>query len=216
MSRKPDLKAHAEIAQHLLDKLFDNVEDMDQFRYDPVIILQMIKTLLNSTDTGVSDDDDDDHDYDYEHEAKIETKRSKSKSKAQPRARKLPPVTEKDKVTLKQIKEFARKKGDGFVVFYAKWCGHCHDLMTDLGAKGVEHGKKFVVDNYSAPDNVLFLEADYVPKKALTDLKIGGFPTVLAFNNGQLSLDSDGVRQMLLDEYESAGYEPLRAYEVSE
>lgn len=77
-------------------------------------------------------------------------------------------------------KNFSEKVGDGklyFVKFYAPWCGHCKRLAPAWG----ELGQSFENDS-----DVVIAHVDCTKAKAVcTEAKIGGYPTLKLFYDGE-------------------------------
>lgn len=104
----------------------------------------------------------------------------------------------KDKNNLgqgKQIKGFVKTDGGAIplnkgyvtVMFYADWCGHCHDLAP-----------KYTKAFYPIRHTTLMCRVDCTSpecEKLTQRFEIHGYPTILRFKDGKMVDDYNGNRQ---------------------
>ena len=65
-----------------------------------------------------------------------------------------------------------------FVLFYAKWCGHCKDMKEDW-----DNLNEFEMKNFK----MMCIEDSNIDPELKKTHKIGGFPTLKIYNNGKFS-----------------------------
>lgn len=105
---------------------------------------------------------------------------------------------------------------DKFVVIYATWCPHCHDLLRDLGIKFEKDAQGSViaksVHNAPGEDVIVYEEKDVEP--ALKEkLGVTGFPSVFHYHHGQL-VPKTGKEQSVLRAFAKDNFHPETAEAV--
>lgn len=80
-------------------------------------------------------------------------------------------------------------KKDVFVMFYATWCGHCHNMMP--------HWENFAKKHDAVKDNIIIARLDAPTYQEISrQYGVAGFPTLRLFPKGDKSgrLEYNGER----------------------